>query len=478
MKKRLISLTLTAAMALSCTSALIAGCGSDGIEDYEHTIVFYSSQGDALVQQTANAIARFEAKYPGWKVSHQQPGGYDEVKTKITNDLQGKLQPDIAYCYADHVAAYLPTEQVIDLNAYINSTETVAGKNPDEKDAEGNFVDATYTVGYTKEEVDDFVPGYLAEGLAKNYSGYAKYGFEATSMLTLPFVKSTELLYYNETALNKLGLSVPKTWDDLWAQAPIIKSRYPKATVLGYDSEANWFITMCQQNGWGYTSADEEQHFLFNNGNTDLENWLNKLGEYWDKGYLTTQKDYKAYTSALFTKGVENNEGGVVYCIGSSGGASHQSSEAFTAKIAPIPGSKRGDDIDKSVISQGPSLVMFKAGHDVTNVDEKAKMTFLFLKELLDPTFQAAFSIAAGYNPSRNAVYEIEAYKAHMSGDSMTALACKTAKELNSYFFTSPAFEKSSLARLQVGTALLDVMQGAATAKDALATAYKNCGGK
>lgn len=488
MKKRIVSLALTAVMALSCTSALLAGCGksggggggnggtpSAGSGEYEHKIVFYSSQGDKLVQQTANAIARFEAKYPGWKVEHIQPGGYDEVKDKITGDLQGRLQPDLAYCYPDHVASYLPSRTVLDMLPFINSTETVKGVNPDSKEKE----ETDYVIGYTQEELDDFVPGFYAEGKAPNYGGYAKYGYTEESMLTLPFVKSTELLYYNETALKKLGLKVPETWDELWAQAKPLQDRYPKATLLGYDSEANWFITMCEQNGWGYTSANESQHFLFNQNNAALKSWLTLLSDKWNNGDITTQGDYGGYTSALFTKGVEGDAGGALYCIGSSGGASNQYSDKFTAKIAPIPGSKQADgSINKSVISQGPSLVMFKAGHDVSNADEKAKMTFLFVKELLDPYFQASFSIAAGYNPCRESVYELDEYIEHMESGDMTAMACLAAKDLSDRFFTSPAFEKSSLARQQVGTALLEVMQGAATADEALKTAYRNCGGK
>lgn len=470
--KKIVALTLTAAVALSGTAALVAGCGGSGNSDYEHTIVFYSSQGDALVQQTAAAIKNFENKYPGWKVEHQTPGGYDEVRDKVKSDLEANIQPDVAYCYPDHVAMYLASEQVLDMKPFINSTETVVGAE-----------DKSYTVGYSAEEISDFIPGYYEEGKAVNYGGYESYGYSADSMLTLPFVKSTELLYYNATALKKLGLSVPKTWDELWAQAPTIKRHYPKATVLGYDSESNWFITMCQQQGWGYTSLDNNNNFLFKptEDNMPLQNWLNDLHDYWDSGWLTTQQDYKAYTSALFTKGVENDAGGIIYCIGSSGGASHQTpaNGSFTASIAPIPGTKKADGtIDNSVISQGPSLVMFNAGHGVTNADEKAKMTFLFIKELLDPTFQAAFSIQAGYNPSRESVYEIDAYKDHMAGSGMTALACQAARELTDNFFVSPAFPNSSVARQQVGNALYYVMRGEKTAEQALRDAYRNCGGK
>ena len=475
--KKVVSLTLSAAMALSCASVLLAGCGRDGgISDYEHTIVFYSSQGDALVQQTAVAIQNFEAKYPGWKVYHTQPGGYDEVKEKVVSDLQADQQPDLAYCYADHVAQYLSTEQVIDMKSLIESTETVTGVGIDAQT--GEQIAAEYTVGYSTEELEDFISGYYEEGKATNFSDYESFGYTDDSMLTLPFVKSTELLYYNADALKKLGLKVPETWDELWAQAPTIKEFYPKATVLGYDSEANWFITMCEQNGWGYTSA-QGNHFQFNSNNEDLNTWLNSLNGYYKNGYLTTQQDYKAYTSALFTKGIENGAGGIVYCIGSSGGASHQSSNLFKAAIAPIPGTRKADGtIDNSVISQGPSLVMFNAGNGVSNADEKAKMTFLFIKELLDPTFQAQFSIAAGYNPSRNSVYDIPAYQKHMEGNGMTAMACKAAKDLNDRFFTSPAFVGSSTARTQVGNALYYVMRGEKNADAALSDAYKNCGGK
>ena len=35
----------------------------------------------------------------------------------------------------------------------------------------------------------------------KKLVNYSKYGYADTAILTVPFVKSTELLYYNKTAL-------------------------------------------------------------------------------------------------------------------------------------------------------------------------------------------------------------------------------------------------------------------------------------
>ncbi|MCM1042650.1 MAG: extracellular solute-binding protein [Corallococcus sp.] len=474
MKKLLTSL-IAVVMLLACSLTLFVGC-QDPI-DYEHTIIFYSTQSDALQQQTNIAIANFEAKFPGWTVLHQQPGGYDDVRDKIVGDLQNGQQPDLAYCYADHVARYIPSEKVVDMHKFIKSTETIDGV-----DSEGK--EAKYTLGYNETEIADFVPGYYEEGFATNFGGYKTAGYADDAMLTLPFSKSTELMYYNKDALAKVGLKPATTWDELWAQEAKLSEEFPTATLLGYDSEANWFITMCEQNGWGYTSANSDNHFLFNG--KDQIDWLDSLRTLYTAGTITTQELNGGYTSSLFTKGVN---GGCIYCIGSSGGASHQKPAdpdkgGFNWGIAPIPGSVRNkgetsEYVDYSVISQGPSVCMFYNDNVLEeNQELKAKMTFLFLKELLDPTFQATFSQESGYNPVRISTNTIPAYVKHMNSGSITAEAAKVSSTLTEFFFTSPAFKNSSLARDQVGAALQLVIGGSKSGTEALRDAYYNCGGK
>ena len=459
--KKLVVLLLTLSLVVAMCSVFLVACNTETI-DYTKTIVFYSTQGDSLQQVTTNAIKSFEAKYPGWKIDHRQPGGYDEVKEKIVKDLSADVQPDLAYCYPDHVAQYMQTGKVVDMKGLINSTEVYEATGA--------------TIGYSAEEIADFVPGYYNEGLATNYGNYATYGFESDSMLTMPFVKSTELLYYNADALAALKLEPATTWDELWAQCEKIRKEYPSATPLGYDSEANWFITMCEQNGWGYTTAEGTNNYLFNNAETKA--WLTEINGYFAKSYITTQSIYGAYTSELFKKGVD--DGGLVYCIGSSGGASHQNATKFKWGVAPIPGSVQEDgSVNNSAISQGPSLVMFQAGYEVENIDEKRLMTWLFVKELLDPTFQAAFSIASGYNPCRMSTFEVPAYVEHMEDDkNITAVAARVASQMSERFFTSDAFKGSSTARDQVGKALVYVLKGQKDPDKALRDAYRNCGGK
>lgn len=470
--KKFVSKFLFLMMLLCCVFGF-AACGEDAGTDYSHTIVFYHTQGDKLQNKTAYAIAAFEAKYPGWKVESTQIGGYDDVKTKVVSDLSGHIQPDLAYCYADHVALYLKTGLVRDMKDLINSEEMI--------DTVINGETVQKRIGYTAEELADFVPGYYKEGLATNYGNYDRYGFSDDSMLTLPFSKSTELLYVNEDALKDAGIvdengkaKVATTWEELWAQCPILKAAYPTATPLGYDSEANWFITMCEQNGWGYTSADSNQHYLFNGEQQAA--WLDQLNAYYKLGYITTQEEYGSYTSNLFTKGV--NDGGIVYCVGSSGGASYQASDKFKWGVYPIPGSGNSTaENPYAAISQGPSLVMFKSERS-ENQEEKAKMTFLFVKELLDPVFQATFSIESGYCAVRLSTMQLPAYQDHLSGSSITAIAAKVTAENATRYYASPAFNGSSVAREQVGNALVYALTDQKTGEEALSDAYRNCGGR
>ena len=115
-------------------------------------------------------------------------------------------------------------------------------------------------------------------------------------MYTMPLSKSTEVLYYNATFFAKHNLTPPTTWNEMEELCKKIKEIDPKSIPLGYDSEANWFITMCEQYGSPYTSASGD-HFLFDN-ETNRE-FVKKFREWYQKGYLTTQKIYGAYTSGL-----------------------------------------------------------------------------------------------------------------------------------------------------------------------------------
>ncbi len=430
MKRRIVSLLL--ALALLALPLFATSCNLFGgkEDDGKIHITFYHTMGEALRTVLDKYIAEFNKLYPDIVIDHKQVGGYDDVRDQIRTEITVGDQPHIAYCYPDHVALYNIAQAVQTLDEYINSTEVITR-------ADGS----TEVLGLTKEQIDNFIDGYYNEGMA--------YG--DGKMYTMPMSKSTVVLYYNKTFFEKNNLTVPTTWDELETVCAQLKALDANCIPLGYDSEANWFITMCEQLNSPYTSATGE-HFLFDNETN--RSFVERFRGWYKAGYVTTQEIYGAYTSELF-KGKDGTQS--YMCIGSSAGANHQIPEdgnggyKFEVGIAPIP---QVDPENPKAISQGPSLCIFKKSNP-----EEVKASWLFVKFLTtNLNFQAEFGLASGYIPvleniTDNAVYADELASAN-GYESLPALATKVALEQADAYYTSPAFNGSSAARDQVGALL------------------------
>ncbi len=391
------------------------------------TITFYHTMGSNLSEVLNQYITEFNKLYPNITVEATQIGGYDDVRDQISTEITVGNQPNIAYCYPDHVALYNLAGAVAALDNLIDSEIPVTR-------ADGT----TEILGLTEAEKDDFIDGYYEEGRQ----------FGDGLMYTLPWSKSTEVLYYNKTFFDKNGLTVPKTWDDMEELCRAIKEIDPTSIPLGYDSEGNWFITMTEQLGSPYTSATEP-HYLFNNDTNKA--FVKRFREWYQKGYVTTQTIYGAYTSGLFTA----ESGTKSYMsIGSSAGATHQRPTAdadgnypFEVGIATIP---QVDPANPKVISQGPSVCIFSKSNP-----QEVIASWLFVKFMTTSVeFQAEFSMTSGYVPVLKSVADNESYKEFVAkadgGDYIAALSAKICLEQEDAYYTSPAFNGSSEARSQV----------------------------
>ena len=402
-----------------------------GYDGSEVTITFYHTMGSNLSDVLNLYIEEFNKLYPNIHVQHEQVGSYDDVREQISTEITVSAQPNIAYCYPDHVALYNLAGVVATLDNLIESDITVTR-------ADGS----TEVLGLTDEQKADFIEAYYNEGKQ----------FGDGLMYTMPFSKSTEVLYYNKTFFDEHKLQLPTTWDELEALCAKIKAIDSESIPLGYDSEGNWFITMCEQYGSDYTSATGD-HYLFDNETN--RSFVKKFREWYQKGYLTTQTLYGSYTSGLFTA-----ESGTrsYMSIGSSAGATHQRPTAsadgtypFEVGIATIP---QVNASTKKVISQGPSVCIFKKDNP-----QEVVASWLFVKFLTTSvSFQAEFSMASGYVPVLKSVSENPEYAKFIAnadgGKYISALSAKVCLEQESAYYTSPAFNGSSTARDQVGALL------------------------
>ena len=414
------------------------------------TVTFYHTMGDALETILVKNIERFNKMYPNITIKQASKGDYPGLRDQITTEMQGNnTAPSIAYCYPDHVALYNKSKATLPLDDFINHTE----------------------VGLTQEQINDFVPAYYNEG--KVYGD--------NKMYTLPMLKSTEVLYYNKTYFEtnaamfaEKGLDVETkntpesvfdglTWDQMEILCETIaaseKELGNKCIPLGYDSEANWFITMCEQYGSAYTDAtmnnDQNSHFLFNNETN--RNFVKRFREWYKKGYVTTEElNGGTYTSNLF-KETDAKKSHTYMSIGSSAGATYQCPSKnkdgvtypFEVGVTMIP---QVDAANPKMISQGPSLCMFKKSNE-----QEMAAAWLFVKFLCtDVRLQASLSSNNGYTSAVQSVVNDPTYAGFLDladGNAfLQATVIKQTIAMRDFYYVSPAFHGSSTARDDVGT--------------------------
>lgn len=467
MKKKFGAVLMAGLMACTVTAGVaFSGCGGmvsiptfempeGGYDGSKVTITFANTTGQRLEDIVADAIKRFNDLYPNITVKVDNTNkSYDTLNSKISTQLTTGKQPNVAFCYSDHVAQYNRSGAVVALDEFF-----LPGSEYSEimvTNAKGQ----EEPLGLTDVQVRDYVDAFYDEGKV----------YEDGHIYTLPFAKSTEALYYNEDFFTAHNLTVPTTWAEMWKTCQDILeiigddlTKYP----LGYDSDANWFITMCKQYGSPYTSKEVGKHFQFDNEKN--REFVKELHGYFKDGYFTTQNTYGSFTSNLFTKG------NCYMSIGSTGGSSYQETSStdgaaeFNVGVTRIP----QIDVDNpQSILQGPSVCIFQDSNP-----QKVIASWLLIKFLTrDPEFQGRYSQTSGYIPVIKSIFENPTYLTFLNGKTLIARTANMCKELvdEGAFYTSDAFVGSSKAREQVGllmkTALLT-----GNIEKAFADALKEC---
>src|SRR5690606_7080469 len=153
------------------------------------TINFWHRMGAASAELLAEWIAEFKEIYPNITVNAESVASdYGALLNKVSLAITAGSGPHIAESYPDHIARYAKADAPLALNNFISHP----------------------VYGMSEEEVNDFLPGLWAES-----TGYDNAG----TVLSLPFSKSSEALFYNSSYFEQHGYEVPKTWDQLFAIA-------------------------------------------------------------------------------------------------------------------------------------------------------------------------------------------------------------------------------------------------------------------
>ncbi len=425
--------------------SMLAAC-SPAADD--NTVVFWHSMGHEKAQTLQNVIDEYEELNPGKTILQSSQGGtYEDLANKINLAIPAATNPTMAFAYPDNVARYINSGVVERLDQYIDS-ETLGFTD----------ADGTHTVnGEVKSGVEDFIPGYWAEG--------TEYQLDGT--YSVPFYKSTEVMFYNEEYFggSKGDYTVPTTWDELVALGEQIMIDHPeKRAGFGYDSDANLLITQAAQRNIPYTvrpETDEDNPFAFKNEQfVALADELSQL--ILDKTMLTKGTiENNAYTSTLFT------DEDIIITIGSTGGTSYNVSANFGVGVAPAPYSND----NAQYIQQGPSVVLF------SNATEKQKeLAWDFYKFATNSENGTRVALQNNYDPVRVSAHETDIYKNFVAAEAdLFAEVCGVTTDYEDYYYVSPSFVGSDFAREEVEKILSLITISEDTPQEAVDKAYSNC---
>ena len=421
---------------------------------------------EALLNKYATS---FEALYPNVDIVIEPGvGNYDTLRSNMIQAITAEEYPNIVQGYPDHVSEYLNGGVVVNLDPYVSSS----------------------VHGLTgADDFEDIIQAYREENSQYDARG---------TLYSLPYNKSTEVMIYNKTVFDNLGLEVPETWQELFAIAdqlraegerlaeiqvraenptlteseiaPLIADAKALIKPAAYDSSGNMFITFTRQFGGSYTGIDFEtrdgqylwnddanttaaMQFLFDNRD-DLT-----LPEFWGQDYASTPfVNQQVFVTFGSTAGIRYNiPGGLETGLG----------DLFTIGVAPVPYNADMPEA-RAVIQQGTNMSILKSGDP-----QKDLASYLFLKHIISSENTADFAMNTGYLPVRTSGYLSAAYQTFLGEENNAiAMVANVAYLQTDYFFYDPAFIGSSRARAQVGLAAERIILGDGNIAEALQDAY------
>lgn len=208
-------------------------------------------------------------------------GDSDEVTLKLVAADYGDSRSNSSQKYWDGlVEEYEKTHPNVRVDVSVYSWNDVDRKVK-ELVAAGDAPDMAQIGAYADYAADDLL--YSADELlsistqADFASQLAEAGEVDGTQYGMPFAASTRLLFYNKTLFAEAGLSAPKTWDELAADAAALKAdgvKYPYALPLGSEEAQAETMQWLLSGGGGYTENFGSTYGIDSTANVATLTWL------------------------------------------------------------------------------------------------------------------------------------------------------------------------------------------------------------
>lgn len=354
--KKLTSLALSTVLM----TGLMTGCGSKNNTSSEEIVTeitepveisFWHAMSGDLEKTLENLTEKFMEANPNITVNLQNQSTYNDLQQKMTATLASpKDLPTLTQAYPHWMINAMQDELLVDLKPYIEN-ETIGSEN-----------------------YNDMLEGFKT---ASEIDGKI-YG--------MPFNKSTEVIWYNKTLFDELGLEVPTTFEEF---AQVAKTITEKKGIVGagFDSLNNFYTTYLKNKGVDFNSKTD----VTSAESVEAANYyLDGIKE----GY------FRIAGTDMYLSGPFAAEQLGMY-VGSNAGESFVKQGVdgkFEIGVAPYPA--------ESVMQQGTDLYMFSNA-----TAEQRTAAFEFLKFLTSTENQITWGVETGYIPATHAAISSDEYK-------------------------------------------------------------------
>ncbi|MGG7212542.1 extracellular solute-binding protein [Clostridium nigeriense] len=389
-------------IALALSVGLLTGCSTKGSETTNEDIVteitspveitFWHAMNGDLEKSLQKLTDEFMEQNPNITVTLQNQSSYKDLQQKITATVASpKDLPTLTQAYPDWMFNPINDGLVTDLTPYIEN-ETLKFDNYD--DILASFREAA--------KIDGKIYG-------------------------MPFNKSTEVLWYNKTLFNELGLTPPSNYDEL---VEVSKKIYEAKGIpgAGFDSLNTYYTTFLKTEGKTFDSS-------FDVTSEESAKAVNYYLEGVKEGY------FRIAGTDNYLSGPFGNETIGMY-IGSNAGENYVKQgvgDKFEVGVAPYP--------TNASLQQGTDLYVFSSA-----TAEQKTAAYEFLKFITSTEKQIQWASETGYMPVRQSAIDSEEYK--NSGSLIASILSDATKNL----YTNPVITGADAAYREAGTVLESVL--------------------
>lgn len=376
-------LAMVTAASLAVSALALGGCGggsasgngtaesggaSDGNGDALHLTFYYPvNVGGSAAQLIEKICDDFNEENPDIVVEPIYTGNYDDTVTKIQTAVQGGTPPDVFVSLATQRFTMASTGMARPLDDLIAA------------DGEEG-----------KAYIEDFLPGFMEDSYVDG------------QIYSIPFQRSTMVLFYNKDAFREVGLDpekAPETWDELveYGQKLTNDNRYGVGIALNSGS-AQWaFTAYCLQNsvnGENLMSDDGKQVMFDTPENVEaLQFWLDLQNKYQIMAPGIVQ------WTDLPTQFLAGEVAMIYHTTGNMANIS-QNAE-FEFGTAFLPGSKR-----QAAPTGGGNLYISNGISE-----ERVQAAWKFIKFVTDTERAAQWSLDTGYVATRESCFQTDLMK-------------------------------------------------------------------